>query len=250
MRPLKICGLCLASFALATALPVALQAGIWHYDGRAGPAHWAEVDPHNAACGRGREQSPIDLSGRMVHEGRDALALDWHAGTFRLINNGHTIEAEAPPGSSVSIDGETVPLRQVHFHLPSEHVQGGRHWAMEAHFVHQAPAGGRTAVIAVMLVPGRANAGFHTLMGSAPVRPGTARPVPFDPRALLPRRRSHFRYEGSLTTPPCSEVVDWEVIDQPITVAPGDIARFRTLIGHNARPVQPVGRRLILHVPG
>jgi carbonic anhydrase len=72
----------------------------------------------------------------------------------------------------------------------------------------------------------------------------------FDPRALLPRRRSHFRYEGSLTTPPCSEVVDWEVIETPIAVAAADIARFRTLIGHNARPPQPVGRRLILHVPG
>ena len=250
MRLLKISVLCLAGAAIASALPAALRAGVWHYAGRKGPAHWAEVDQNNAACGRGREQSPIDLSGRMVHEGRDALGLDWRAGAYRVINNGHTIEAEAPPGSSVSIDGETVPLRQVHFHLPSEHVQGKRHWAMEAHFVHQAPAGGRAAVIAVMLVPGPANASFHTLMANAPARPGTARPIQFDPRALLPGRRSHFRYEGSLTTPPCTEVVDWEVIDQPITVAPGDIARFRMLIGYNARPVQPVGRRLILHVPG
>jgi carbonic anhydrase len=250
MKRLKTNILRLAGMVLAATVPAALRAGVWHYSGPDGPAHWAALDRANSACSTGHEQSPIDLSGRMVHEGRDAVALDWHAGTFRLVNNGHTIEAEAPQGSRLTIDGEALPLRQLHFHLPSEHVRGGRHWAMEAHFVHQAATGGRTAVVAVMLVPGRPNASFHMLMARAPTRPGTARTMEFDPRALLPRRRSHFRYEGSLTTPPCSEVVDWEVIETPITVAAADIARFRTLIGQNARPLQPVGRRIILHVPG
>jgi carbonic anhydrase len=85
-------------------------------------------------------------------------------------------------------------------------------------------------------------------MRAAPATPGEAPlPMALDPSALLPKARSPFwRYEGSLTTPPCSQTVHWIVFDQAVTVAPSDIAAFRRIFPVNARPVQPLNRRFLL----
>jgi Eukaryotic-type carbonic anhydrase len=64
--------------------------------------------------------------------------------------------------------------------------------------------------------------------------------------ALLPKKRQFFRYEGSLTTPPCSEVVNWNVFVSPVAVAAGDIEIFKKIFAMNARPLQPLHRRVLL----
>jgi carbonic anhydrase len=66
------------------------------------------------------------------------------------------------------------------------------------------------------------------------------------PSALRPRRLSHFRYSGSLTTPPCSEVVEWLVLTDPLQVSAADIASFAKLYPMTARPVQKDNRRYVL----
>jgi carbonic anhydrase len=227
-----------------------LVAAPWHYEGAAGPAHWADVDPGFKACAIGTEQSPIDLAGRDVAAGADGMRITWAPGAFKIVNNGHTIEAEAPAGSTVTLGGHAFTLEQFHFHLPSEHVTDGRHAAMEVHFVHK-DAAGKVVVVAVMMKPGAANPLFHAVMAAAPATANAPeREARLDPRGLLPKTRARYRYEGSLTTPPCSEVVDWQVLATPVTVAAADIERFHAIIGDNARPVQPRGRRFVLKVPG
>jgi carbonic anhydrase len=67
-----------------------------------------------------------------------------------------------------------------------------------------------------------------------------------DPNGLLPRKRSYYRYSGSLTTPPCSETVDWLLLTDPIQVAEADVARFAKLYPLNARPAQKSNRRFVL----
>jgi carbonic anhydrase len=67
-----------------------------------------------------------------------------------------------------------------------------------------------------------------------------------DPHAMLPTRLSYFRYPGSLTTPPCSEVVEWLLLATPIQVAAADVAAFAKLYPMNARPVQKDNRRYVL----
>jgi len=67
-----------------------------------------------------------------------------------------------------------------------------------------------------------------------------------DPGRLLPANRAYFHYEGSLTTPPCTETVDWIVLTRPIEVDEADIMRFAKLFPMNARPVQKLDRRFIL----
>lgn len=67
-----------------------------------------------------------------------------------------------------------------------------------------------------------------------------------DPNGLLPAKFGYYLYSGSLTTPPCSETVDWMLLTNPIEVAETDIAAFATLYPMNARPVQKLDRRFVL----
>jgi carbonic anhydrase len=117
---------------------------------------------------------------------------------------------------------------------------------MEAHFVN-ADDKGRLVVIGVLMMAGVSHAAFAQIMARAPKKEGsTTLDAPLDPLAFLPTDRTRFRYEGSLTTPPCSETVDWNIFAAPIEVSKSDIAAFKSIFPMNARPLQRVGRRFLL----
>jgi carbonic anhydrase len=235
---LLVCPLC-ASVVRAADAPH------WDYEGHGGAQKWGELDGSYKSCGIGAEQSPIDLSGS-VKATLDPLQIHWKPQAFKIVNNGHTIQANAAPGSTLLIAEDTYNLIQFHFHAPSEHAVNGRRSAMEVHFVHAA-ADGRLAVVGVFMQPGLKNDAFAAIMQVAPRTEGeTILAQPVDPRQFLPASKALFRYKGSLTTPPCSEVVDWNVFEQPIEVAEADIKAFQAIFPMNARPLQPLNRRFLL----
>jgi carbonic anhydrase len=63
----------------------------------------------------------------------------------------------------------------------------------------------------------------------------------------MPEGRDHFRYHGSLTTPPCTEGITWPVLTETSTFGPEQVDRFIELIGADSRPLQPLNGRLVLH---
>ena len=67
-----------------------------------------------------------------------------------------------------------------------------------------------------------------------------------NPNGMLPPKLGYYRYSGSLTTPPCSEVVEWLVLTEPVQVAASDVAGFAKLYPMNARPAQKDNRRYVL----
>lgn len=223
----------------------AADAPHWDYQDHGGAQKWGELDGSYKACGIGAEQSPIDLSGG-VKATLDPIRFDWKPQAFKIVNNGHTIQADAAPGSTLVVAKDAYNLVQFHFHAPSEHASGGKRFAMEVHFVNAA-ADGRLAVVGVFMQPGGNNAAFAAIMQAAPRTEGEKTlEQPIDPRQFLPADKTLFRYKGSLTTPPCSEVVDWNVFEQPIAVADADIKAFQALFPMNARPLQPLNRRFLL----
>ncbi len=217
----------------------------WSYDCPDGPSSWGSLDPSYRACTIGAQQSPIALEGALTTQLSD-LTVNWPAEAYMIVNNGHTIQADAKTGY-LTLGDRTFMLKQFHFHTPNEHKVEGRDYALEAHFVHENEGG--AAVVGVFLEAGQTNDAFARIMAAAPQFPNERRKVepPLDATSLLPKDRTpRYRYEGSLTTPPCAETVDWNIYGNPVSVAQTDIDKFRKLYSHNARPLQSLSRRFLL----
>jgi carbonic anhydrase len=218
----------------------------WSYEGSAGPAKWGELDDASKACSLGSQQSPIDI-GTTIKSSLPPLNIKWVNNPDTIVNNGHTIQLNFAEGSTLEFGGLTYKLLQMHFHRPSEHLIGGRNFPMEAHFVHGAETGA-LAVVGVLLAEGEANAAFGKIVATMPATEG--RPVKadagIDPNSLLPAKLGYYRYPGSLTTPPCAEIVEWLLLTDPVQVAASDVASFARLYPMNARPAQKDNRRYVL----
>ncbi len=216
----------------------------WSYEGDTGPAMWGSLDPSFAACDDGVRQSPVDIVGATAG-GESELEIRWQPGDAEVVDNGHTIVVNVAEGSAISLEGREFTLLQFHFHLPSEHIVEGSASPMDIHFVHAA-AEGDLAVIGVFMEAGEADATIQSIWEAIPAAgesPGAL--AAFDPRALLPEGGSHYRYPGSLTTPPCSEIVSWVVMTEAIAVSQDQVDAFAALYPMNARPVQPLKERTI-----
>ncbi len=251
---MKLSGLGLAALAFA-AQPVLVPAedphAHWSYDGKHGQRAWATLSPEYAQCGLGARQSPIDLP---VAAGPDVprtpaaeMQVFHHEHSLEVSNNGHTVAVTYDDGDQLAL-GETVyPLVQYHFHAPSEHTFAGQHFPGELHLVHRA-ANGRLAVVGVMLESGPHNPAFEAVVGHLPLTVGTsehANRVPVDIDALLPASRQAFRYAGSLTTPPCTEGVEWLVLRTPVGIDPSQLQSLASVLHHNNRDTQALHGRAV-----
>ncbi|MFM4953848.1 carbonic anhydrase [Aeromonas dhakensis] len=227
--------------------PAAFAATVhWEYSGEAGPAKWASLTPEYGQCA-GSNQSPVNLSG-LVKAELAPLQFHYLAGGRSVTNNGHTVQVDYAPGSSLELDGMHFKLTQFHFHAPSENLIEGHSYPLEGHLVHVNDQG-ELAVVAVMFEPGKANGALSQVWQSLPAKAGEQRQLkePVSAEQLLPAKRDYYRFSGSLTTPPCSEGVRWLVMKQPVQVSQAQIDAFKAVMHHpNNRPVQPLYGRLVL----
>jgi len=225
---------------------LASEGAHWAYEGHGGPAEWGGLAPEYAACSMGKEQSPIDLKQPVAAIMGDPVPA-WRPLPLKVMNNGHTIQVDCTGGGTLALDGKSYDLLQFHFHHPSEHTVDGAVFDMECQFVHKA-ADGALAVLGVMIAKGAPNPALEAIWQVMPDKAGeTATGTTLlDASMLLPQDVVTFRYAGSLTTPPCSEVVQWVVYRQAITASAEQLGRFAKLFANNARPVQPLNRRKLL----
>jgi carbonic anhydrase len=236
-----IVGMLAASAALATGKIH------WTYSGHEGPEHWGELSPEFSICATGKNQSPINLTG-MIEGDLPELKVNYKAGGSEVINNGHTIQVNYEPGSTMTVGDRSFELKQFHFHSPSENTIEGQSYPMEAHFVH-ADRDGNLAVIAVMFESGKHNEELEKAWAPMPMKEGQKAMLEetIDANALLPHDHDYYRFNGSLTTPPCSEGVNWFVIKSNDSVSKEQIEKFVHAMHHdNNRPVQPVNARVVI----
>jgi len=213
----------------------------WSYEGEMDPENWGKEFP---MCARGRSQSPLDIRGPFVKV-KSEVTPAYKPGALRMVNNGHTIQVNVPEGSKLRIDSMPYDLLQFHFHKPSEELVDGKPSAMVIHFVHKNKEG-KLAVLGVLLKEGNENPGIKQLWQYAPQKEGPEVEVPdvsFNPANLLPRENEFWSYEGSLTTPPCTEGVKFFILRSPVNVSREQVAQFP--FKRNARPVQPQNGRPI-----
>lgn len=217
------------------------------YSGKQGPKHWASLNPAWSACGAGQSQSPINIS-KATDEDQPELGMNYQVGSTDFVNNGRNVQVDYDAGSKLTVgDGASYELRQFHFHSPSEHQVDGKNLAAEIHLVH-ADANGNLAVVSLLVEEhGGENHAIARLWNDIPGFRGAGNALTgFNVADLLPEDRSHYAYSGSLTTPPCSENVQWFVMKQPVNMSVEQVATLKRAIGvKNNRPVQALNGRTI-----
>jgi len=227
----------------------------WGYEGDEGPEQWADLSPEFAVCRDGTEQSPIDITGAVAIEdaglerriGETVLSHTQRATVMDIVDNGHTIQITNDVPMSISIEETLYELVQYHFHSPSEHTIDGEHAPLEAHFVHRSEAG-RLVVLGVLVEEGAYDSIWEPVLSRLPAGPGDARHIEgldLDMNELRPLPAIYYRYEGSLTTPPCSEDVHWVVMAEKRQISAEQMATIVPHLHNNNRPVQPLGKRTI-----
>jgi carbonic anhydrase len=217
----------------------------WGYTGAGAPQFWATLDPANILAREGRAQSPINIVPGAAVPGGSVRPPEFHytPTAFELENNGHTQEAiPATQNNYILLDGRRYVLQQFHFHAKSEHQIDGEHAPMEVHLVHK-DGGGNLAVVGIMLTAGSTNAVLAETFSSFPRSAGSVElHQPIDLTGILPGGPL-YRYDGSLTTPPCSEGVKWSVFADGTELAPNQINAFTRVYKNNYRPVQNLNGR-------
>jgi carbonic anhydrase len=230
-----------------TPTPTVAAAAEWGYEGDIGPEHWGDLSPDYATCSEGMEQSPIDLDSGLAPSTDPALEVDYHDTPLAIFNNGHTIEIEYEEGSTLTVGDDTWEVSQFHFHANSEHTIDGGAARMELHIVHRSEEGD-LAVVGVLIEEGAENEALAPVFDNLPEEEGEPMEiegVEINIADALPENLAAWRYDGSLTTPPCSEGVRWHVLGTPITASGEQISAFEAIFDNNYRPTQPLNDRTI-----
>jgi carbonic anhydrase len=236
-----------ASVALSGTAAQAQEGPHFSYSGESGPAHWASEDPAYALCGAGREQSPIDIS-NAIPTPLSPIGFDYRPIPLTVTDTGHSMQVNVPPGSGgITVGEDRYELVQFHFHRPSEESIRGKRYAMVAHLVHK-NAKGELAVVAVLIRAGNGNPVLQQVFDNFPPsgqKLASVAGATLDLTQLLPKLRGYYTFEGSLTTPPCSEHVRWFVLKQAVQASTGEVVQFAARYPANARPTQPLNGRAV-----
>jgi len=219
----------------------------WGYEGEGAPERWGELSPEFSACSKGVNQSPINIKGA-VKANLPPLKLRLAAGAQKIVNNGHTVQVSVSQGNVLTLDGEDFELQQFHFHTSSENQINGQSFPVEAHFVYK-NKDGQLAVVGLMFKEGKENLPLASAWSVLPAEQGEPAELakPVDLASLLPKKRTYYRFSGSLTTPPCSEGVRWLVLEEMSSISKEQVEKLAAAVHrNNARPVQPLNGRLIV----
>ena len=256
--------MCITGCGKAQNVPSHTENIEWGYEAENGPDVWAQLSPQYVLCAEGIHQSPIDLVNPTPAK-LSPIPYYYHPTSMNIRNTGHTIEVACPEGNWIEVDGTRYQLLQFHFHAPSEHTVAGEPFDMEMHLVHKSEDG-MLAVVGLLIESGRHKSAFDPIWSHLPAAPGETQRIKnvtedgslivdlrfiFSPNDQITDEApsyfgSSYRYDGSLTTPPCSEGVKWIVLTTPIQMSEAQIAAFRAIIHDNNRPVQPLNGRDLL----
>ena len=219
----------------------------WGYWGSGAPNNWGSLSPDFSECAEGQAQSPINITG--YTEGRDAPQLSFaYGGNARSVShNGQIAHVEYDAGSAIAIGDRAYGLVAMHIHVHAEHQVDAQLFPAEIHLVHRSESG-CYAVVGQLFRFGEPDQVVQSLIDAYPL-PGQRRESGFTLNAAdyVPADLGYYRYSGSLTTPPCTQGVEWIVLREIRTVSQEQVNRLAALHnGFNFRPIQPGNGRPII----
>jgi len=214
----------------------------WTYEGATGPEAWANVNPDYIQCGKGKKQSPVNLTWKKPM--KKGMRLDFsYAPSQAMIDVSTPVpQLKFNGGNQMLLNGKVYNLDHIEFHSPSEHQLSKNSMSLEIEFIHRAVEGGKMAAFSVFAIEGHENPLLGDLWNSFSSNVAS---IQFDASKLVPPQKTFYFYPGSLTTPPCTEGVDWIVFNTPVELSQQQIVAFRAKFPPNARPIQPLNGRKI-----
>lgn len=195
-------------------------------------------------------QSPINIIPKEAQVADLHIEFHYHPFFADLVNTGHTLIERIVEPKAMTFNDEDYTLLQFHFHTPSEHHVMDKEYPMEIHFVHQNASGKYTVVSVLVKEGGHNNPFLQHFMKSLPTHlneeiKSTERA---DPIETFPSNlNSFYYYDGSFTTPPCTEDVNWIVMEQPVEAAKEQIEAIHKIIKNDNRPIQKLNDRPLFH---
>ena len=216
------------------------------YSGPQAPWRWSDIQENWQLCGKGKKQSPIDISGARIDPKLKALKFNYQHGATILSLANQTLQGSVEFGSWLDIDGDRYDLKKITFHTPSEHRIHGLPYEMEIQLHHQ-ELSGKTASVALLIAVGSANHAIQRIEEKLPRYEGEE--IVLDrfkwDDIISAKKRTYWQYTGSLTTPPCTENLNWIVLTETSPATTKEIDRIAALQKNNARPVQELHGRAV-----
>ncbi|MFH4966463.1 carbonic anhydrase family protein [Gaetbulibacter sp. M235] len=223
----------------------------WSYQGETSPEHWIEIEK-NSDCD-GKRQSPINIIdiNTISVDSAKGLNILYSPETIlnKVVNNGHSIQFDFNSGDSIVYKNEVFHLKQIHFHESSEHIINGVKYPTEIHLVHQSDSK-KLTVLSILCMEGQESQLFEFFESFLPIESGQFKNIDktIDLMNLLPEDKSFYSYSGSLTTPPCTENVNWVVFKQPIIISLEEVLKLKDNMPiNNYRNEQPLNDRKVYY---
>lgn len=214
--------------------------GSWAYEGKSGPESWGKLSP---TCSSGLLQSPIDIKAAKQAEIPSPIQFTFEDGPVETVYKEKTLVGTSARKNSIVVQGRTYGMVDFRLHAPSEHTIDGERFPLEIAIQYKDELN-NTAVVSVLVASGKVNKALQPLLASLPQKNahGSGQ-VNFNLAYLVPENMSYFRYDGSLTIPPCSEGIAWHIMKTPIRMSDDQIAMISKRVGRNARPTQALKER-------
>ena len=213
----------------------------------------AKLETYNLpGLNHGLIQSPINILSFSKHsENRHDITLHFEDKINAIENLGHTVQLDFTVGSHIDYLQQRYQFKQMHFHTPSEHLIDGVTYPMELHIVNIKPTTTNERphylVVAILFKMGKANPFIDEFLQLIPKKAHSKNQLPSGKvhlndlfsRSINGMHSTEFyHYQGSLTTPPYTETVQWFVHKKIIEASPEQIRTINEIEGNNARHIQ------------
>jgi len=204
-------------------------------------------------------QSPINIiSGKAEKTTQEPISFVFHSDINVAENLGHTIELEFKEGSTCIVNGKDYASKQFHFHTPSEHLVDGITFPMEMHIVNVLNDSANAnkpsyLVMAVLFRIGAENKFLKEFLDKVPTKDGEKNTLQTGVAKLDDLLsqftnndiKSYYTYNGSLTTPPFTESVQWVIMKHIVEASEDQVMTIEKMEGNNARHVQAINDRKV-----
>lgn len=218
----------------------------WNYNNQ---ESWHKLNENYHLCGKGKMQSPINII-PTITTSQEPLKFRYGEGSYNMSKTDRKVRVKSIPNKSFIIYGnEKYEYVEMHVHVPSEHSVKGIHYRMELQMVHKNHQNNRLAIVSVLVKRGKYNNHIHEIISRIRTifrNYNIPMIYPINHTHFIPKKQTYYKYNGSITTPPCTENVTWFIFDNYIEASDEQIKFVTKNIKKNNRQTKDLGSRIII----